>query len=250
MGINGNFIIRHKFRQTKDKKASSDFFSETINRLYEYFDLWNGKFDDCDYVPIWVARLNYGMYDYDMAFYLYSDFWLIEHGWRYYPIMYHEDSVFRFRGLAFDLARVLGENEAWYVSDEYTLDCNMWDDENFTLAQWLEHSEKKLGKPIPEFEQPKFLSKDFDELRSVCEPVYHDNFKECNELLDALQPKLGGYNLMTVFDDKYGCEKDGELFRVDKQTLEANLNISGEWCRLAEKIIRKYCAEVSDDTFY
>lgn len=94
------------------------------------------------------------------------------------------------------------------------------------------------------------MSKDFDELRSVCEPVYHDNFKECNELLDALQPKLGGYNLMTVFDDKYGCEKDGKLFRVDKQTLEANLNISAEWCRIAEETIRKYCAEVSDDKFH
>ncbi|MGI6242380.1 MAG: hypothetical protein ACOYJK_02400 [Prevotella sp.] len=86
----------------------------------------------------------------------------------------------------------------------------------------MEKTLQSYGKDIPEFDQSAILAQGDDTIPD-CEPIYHDSFKECKELFDSLQAKLGDYNLLGLYTIGNGylrCEKNGLLFLINKKTLK------------------------------
>lgn len=52
--------------------------------------------------------------------------------------------------------------------------------------------------------------------------MYHDNFKECDELFKAYQAQLGDMRLLGIMTDAEGnlrCEKDGVIHWVNEKEL-------------------------------
>ena len=225
MSIRGSFIIRHEFVQARtDKEAARTFVFKTIERLKEYFHLQEPdeyfEYEEDDYD---VVLASFELPLYDATFYLYNDFWEVFHGYRFWQIMCKSDGDFWLRRNAFDIARALGEKEAWHAS-EYFAGGDYVDDEwcnkDFTLARWLDCCKKHYDGVIPEFDSASFLLRDEEELLGDCEEVYHDDFKD---LFEELKAGFGEYEIvgLTAFGGKcLQCKKDSKRFLVDRETLK------------------------------
>lgn len=190
MSKTGSFIIRHEFVQARtDKEAARAFVFKTIERLKEYFHLQEPdeyfEYEEDDYGDL---PPSFELPLYDATFYLYNDFWEVQHGYRFWQIMSRCDGDFWLRRDAFDIARALGEKEAWYASEYFAVAQFMddeWWNKDFTLARWLDDCKKHYDGVIPEFDRESFLLRDEEELCNNCQEVYHDDFKDLFEELKA-----------------------------------------------------------------
>lgn len=188
MSIGGSFIIRHEFVQARtDKEAARTFVFKTIDRLKEYFHLQEPdeyfKYEEDDYDGV-LASFQLPLYD--VTFDLYNDFWEVEHRYYNWGIVYKSDGDFLLRRDAFDIARALGEKEAWYASEYFAGGESVedeWWNKDFTLARWLDCCKKYYDGVIPEFDRASFLLRDEEKLCDDCEEVYHDDFKDLFEEL-------------------------------------------------------------------
>lgn len=80
---------------------------------------------------------------------------------------------------------------------------------------------KKYKKPIPDFDQEAII-KQGDVHIPDYEPLYHDSFKECLELFEAEQVRLGEYKLLGltfIGNGYYRCVKEGILYLIHSETL-------------------------------
>ena len=190
MSERGSFIIRHEFVQAwTDKDAARTFVFKTIERLKEYFHLQEPdeyfKYEEDDYGDL---PPSFELLLYHVTLYLYNDFWKVDHCYYYWDIVDKRNGDFWLRRNAFDIARALGEKEAWYASECFAGgDCvdDEWWDKDFTLARWLDCCKKHYDGVIPEFDRASFLLRDEEELCEDCEGVYHDDFKDLFEELKA-----------------------------------------------------------------
>ncbi len=225
MSKTGSFIIRHEFVQAwTDKGAARTFVFKTIERLKEYFHLQEPdeyfKYEEDDYGDL---PPSFELPLYHVTLYLYNDFWKVDHCYYYWDIVDKRNGDFWLRRNAFDIARALGEKEAWYASECFAAgDCvdDEWWDKDFTLALWLDCCKKHYDGVIPEFDRASFLLRDEEELCNNCQEVYHDDFKD---LFEELKAGFGGYEIvgLTAFGGKYlQCEKDSKRFLVDRETLK------------------------------
>ena len=225
MSKTGSFIIRHEFVQAwTDKDAARTFVFKTIERLKEYFHLQEPdeyfKYEEDDYGDL---PPSFELLLYHVTLYLYNDFWKVDHCYYYWDIVDKRNGDFWLRRKAFDIARALGEKEAWYASEYFAGgDCvdDEWWNKDFTLARWLDCCKKHYDGVIPEFDRASFLLRDEEELCEDCEGVYHDDFKD---LFEELKAGFGGYEIvgLTAFGGKYlQCEKDSKRFLVDRETLK------------------------------
>lgn len=222
MGVDISHIIRHDFRQVNDREASRAFVNETIKRLkqnlfiYEEDEEFQYRYDEG------LDETTFKLPVYDFEFILQNGFWQIESYYHYCQIAMHHGDYFRLRRMTFDIARALGQDEAWYATEYYTWNGEACEEPGVTFEQWMDHSTQKYGKPIPEFDQAAIMSQGDVHIPDN-EPIYHDSFKECKELYENLQSKLGEYKLLSL--DRYGndflrCEKDGLLYLVSERTLK------------------------------
>lgn len=190
MSKTGSFIIRHEFVQARtDKEAARTFVFKTIERLKEYFHLQEPdeyfEYEEDDFDGV-LASFHLPLYD--VIFDLYNDFWDVYHGYRFWQIMSRCDGDFWLRRNAFDIARALGEKEAWYASEYFAGgECvdDEWYNKDFTLERWLDCCKKYYDGVIPEFDCASFLLRDEEELCNNCQEVYHDDFKDLFEELKA-----------------------------------------------------------------
>ena len=190
MSKTGSFIIRHEFVQAwTDKGAARTFVFKTIERLKEYFHLQEPdeyfKYEEDDYGDL---PPSFELPLYHVTLYLYNDFWKVDHCYYYWDIVDKRNGDFWLRRNAFDIARALGEKEAWYASECFAAgDCvdDEWWDKDFTLALWLDCCKKHYDGVIPEFDRESFLLRDEEELCNNCQEVYHDDFKDLFEELKA-----------------------------------------------------------------
>lgn len=222
MGVDISHIIKHDFRLVEDKKASKDFVMKTIERLKK--NLLIQEVDDCfDYHHIDdYNETTFRLPIYDVEFTLHNGFWQIESFFHYCQIVMHHGDYFWLRRITFDIARALGQDEAWYAEEYYTWNGNGCEDPETTFEEWMERSINHYGKALPEFDQASIMAQGDVHIPKY-EPIYHDSFKECKELYDRLQSKLPHYKLLGL--DRTGngflrCEKDGLLFLINEETLE------------------------------
>ena len=222
MGVDISHIIRHDFRQVKDKKAAKAFVDKTIDRLKK--NLLIQDVDDCFeyYHDDERNETTFRLPIYDVEFTLHNGFWQIESYYHYCQIVMHNGDYFWLRRITFDIARALGQDEAWYAEEFYTWNGGVCEVPESTFEEWLESSIKRYGKNLPEFDQDSIMAQGYEQIPDY-EPIYHDSFKECKELYNKLQSKLGEYKLLGL--DRTGngylrCAKDGRLFLINEETLK------------------------------
>lgn len=194
MGVDISHIIRHGFRHVEDKKASKAFVFETIDCLKQNLLIH----DDQKFFYRYDKESNeftFKLPIYDVQFILHNGFWQIESYYHYCQIVMHQGDYFWLRLLTYDIARALGQNEAWYATEYYTWDGCGCDTPEVTFEQWMENCLKKYGKPIPEYNRSSIMAQGDVHIPDY-EPIYHDSFRECKEEFDFLQSKLCDYKLL------------------------------------------------------
>lgn len=219
MGVNITHIIKHDFRQTHDIQLCLEFAKKTIERLkkelliqspYESFEL---QYDEA------LNEIRFELPIYDIEFSLHGGFWQVESFFHYCQLVMHQGNYFWLRCLTYDIARTLGEEEAWYATEYYTWNGGKCETIESTFEEWYEQAVKDYGKSIPEFDQSAIIAQ--DDLYPDYEPIYHDSFKECKTHFNRLQSQIVGYKLLGIhrIGKKFvRCEKDGHLFLLNEHT--------------------------------
>ena len=223
MGVDISHIIRHDFNEVEDNKKAWAFVRDTvallkkqlfINVSDDYFDIQH-RSDEDDY------EIEFRLPVYDVDFNLHNGFWQIESYFHYCQLIMHHNGHFGLRRRTYDIARALGQNEAWYAEEYFTWNGDGCEYAVTTFDQWMNSVHLNYGKNIQEFDPAAIMA--HEDYNWKFEPIYHDSFKECNELFDSLQKKLKGYRLLGLHTFGVGylrCEKDGGLFLINEDTLE------------------------------
>lgn len=220
MGVDISHIIRHDFMQVEDKIVSKAFVLETIDRLKQNLFIH----DDQNFFFYYDEESNeftFKLPIYDVRFYLHNGFWQIESYYHYCQLVMHKNG-FWLRQLTYDIARALGQNEAWYATEYFTWDGCGCDIPEVTFEQWMENCMKKYGNPIPEFNQASIMAQGDVHIPDY-EPIYHDSFRECKVEFDFLQSKLDNYRLLGIlrFGNRYlRCAQDEGFNLIDATTLK------------------------------
>ena len=221
MGVDITHVIRHEFRDVKNRAASVEFVMKTIERLkknlhlYGLDDEFELRLDDPDFGLIFRIPV------YDMQFRLHNGFWEIDSFYHYCQIVMHDGDYFWLRRRTFDVARALGQNEAWYACEYYTWNGGNIDGIYVPFEEWIEYTQQTYG-PIPEFSQDEIM-KQGDVYFPDHEPVYHDSFKECFDTFNEVQRKLPDYELLGISyigNKYYRCKKSGGLYLIHSESLQ------------------------------
>lgn len=158
MSVDVSHIIRHGFRKVNDISAIKNFVFQTIEQQKEKLclrgveDVFRTDFDE-EFHEYWF-RVPY----YDVEIYLHDGCWRIESYFSYHQLFMPYGDNFHIRRVIYDLARALGQSEAWHAAEYYT-----WNGDGLELAEqsfdrWLPLTKKRLMeekgvKDIPEFNQ-------------------------------------------------------------------------------------------------
>ena len=219
MGVDITHIIRHNFRDVTNPASAMDYVKETIFKLKKNLHIYGVDEEfgiDEDHCGFIAFRLPI----YDVQFELHNGFWDIESYYHYCQIVMHHGDYFWLRRKTYDIARALGQNEAWYAEEYYTWNGGNIENPETNLEDWIEFVNQKYGA-IPEFDQEEIM-KQGDVHIPDYKPLYHDSFKECIETFEDAQSKLKGYRLLGieyVGNGYYRCERNGGLYLIKADTL-------------------------------
>lgn len=223
MGVDVTHIIRHEFRDVKNNKAAIAFVNETIQRLKNNLHILG--VDDEFELREEDYTIKFRLPVYDVEFELHNGFWDVESYYHYCQIVMHDGDYFWLRRKIFDIARALGQNEAWHAAEYYTWNGGNIENPEVPFEDWIDFVNQKYG-PIPEFDQASIMNQGDVHIPDY-EPVYHDTFKECRDIFEDIQSKLKGYILLGlefVGNGYYRCEKDGGLYLINSKTFESMFN--------------------------
>lgn len=217
MGVDVTHIIRHNFKGVRNHEAAVAYIRQTIERLKQSFcincddEYFECRLDD-------IEDMSFVFPPYDFTFFLRDGFWQIEPIYHYCHLLMPVDDVLWLHQQVYDVAKALGENEAWHAEEFYTWNCAKFNIETDNFDKWIKFAEKCCKKGFPEF-IPEEIKKepDFDI------PIYHDSFIGCKERFDELQKKINGYRLLGIGSIIYGflqCEKNGRIYLIDSKTFK------------------------------
>lgn len=217
MGVDVTHIIRHNFKDVKNHKAAKKYLLQTLELLKEKFcinlDSKDERFEiRCEDIDDMCFRLP----NYYFDFYLRDGFWQIESNVHYIQIVWPINNVYWLRDMIYDIARALGQNEAWHATEYYTWNCCFCEMETCNFDKWLKAAKKQYKKPISEFIPGVVDIEDYA-------PIYHDTFIGCDERFNELQNRITDYKLIgisRIYKNYVQCEKEGYAYLIDKDTIK------------------------------
>lgn len=219
MGVDISHIIRHDFKEVNNHAAAMDFVKETIERLKKNLHIYG--VDDEFELREDLGTIIFQLPVYDVEFQLHNGFWVVESFYHYCQIVMHHGDYFWLRGKTYDIARALGQNEAWYAEEYYTWNGGNIEEPDVPFEDWIVFVNQKYS-PIPEFDQNAIMQQGDVHIPNY-EPVYHDSFKECNDTFNEVQSKLKDYTLLGIeyiANGYYRCKKDEGLFLINSDTFK------------------------------
>lgn len=223
MGVDITHIIRHDYKDIKNHEAAIAYVNETIQKLKENLHIYG--LDDMFEVMEDYDTIIFQLPVYDVEFQLHNGFWDIESYYHYCQIVMHYGDYFWLRRKIFDIARALGQNEAWHAAEYLTWNGGNIEKADVPFEDWISFVNMKNG-PIPEFDQNAIMQQGDVHIPDH-EPVYHDAFKECRETFEEVQSKLNGYKLLGlefIGNGYYRCEREGGLFLINSKSFEPMFN--------------------------
>ena len=219
MGVDISHIIRHDFKEVNNHAAAMDFVKETIERLKKNLHIYG--VDDEFELREDLGTIIFQLPVYDVEFQLHNGFWVVESFYHYCQIVMHHGDYFWLRRKTYDIARALGQNEAWYAEEYYTWNGGNIEEPDVPFEDWIVFVNQKYS-PIPEFDQNAIMQQGDVHIPDY-EPVYHDSFKECNDTFNEVQSKLKDYTLLGIeyiANGYYRCKKDEGLFLINSDTFK------------------------------
>ncbi len=171
MGVDISHIIKTDFRNTEDRVASWKFVMQTANMLEKALDI---KADEEDW-EFCEEEMRFRLPEWDWEFSLRKGFWIIESFDHYCQIVMHRGRYFWLRDYVYKIAKLLGQEEAWYTQEFYTWNGGPTEYLDCSFEEWLEFVKNKNEGIIPEFDSKLVIAEDnFNKY----EKVYHDDFKD------------------------------------------------------------------------
>lgn len=157
MGVDVTHIIRHEFNDVKNHKAAMAFVNEAVQRLKINLHIFG--VDDEFELREEGETIKFRLPVYEVEFELHNGFWNVESYYHYCQIVMHDGDYFWLRRKIFDIARALGQNEAWHAEEFYTWNGGNIEDPNVPLENWIDFVNQEYG-PIPEFDQNAIISRE------------------------------------------------------------------------------------------
>lgn len=210
-------IIRNDYREYFRKETRKQYAEQTLKTLKE--KLWIE-----DDVSVYVDEcFETSFRIYDVEFILRNGFWQIESYYHYVQLLYCIDDYFFLRSMVFDVARTLGQSEAWHAVEYYTWNGGLDEMEKCSLDEWLEYaSQTDCG--VTEFDPERWIGKSsYENYKSI----YHDLFEDCKAQFAHAQKQMPDYELLGLYRTGkhfYRARKNGGLYLVDSRTFSP-LNI-------------------------
>ena len=121
MGVDVTHIIKHDFKDVKNYKAAKKYLLQTLKMLKEKFcihlDNDDARFEIRDED---VEDLMFRLPPFACDFYLRDGFWQIESNYHYCQLIWPIDGVYWLHDRIYDIARALGQTEAWHAEEYHT----------------------------------------------------------------------------------------------------------------------------------
>ena len=177
MGACVSILIRHDFYDLDNPSKSRQFVKQTIDRINSGLGIEipqdetvpHGVYSEEDK---WID-IGFIIPAYDVDILLRKGYWQIGVGCHYCQVVRKLKGRLYISDLAFKLAILFGQNEAWYCDEYLTDDCMM-----MTLDELIEVGTKQYGlSEFPYAELMKLENVVFPEYK----PFYHDSFGQRNE---------------------------------------------------------------------
>lgn len=228
MSVSAMHVIRHDFYKVSDQKAATSFVFNTIEQLKKRLfikgvdSLFELEFEQFDNEIQYSFYLPY----YNLRFYLRNGYWEVGSMFKYNSLVFHLGKYFPVRCQAFDVAKALGQNDAWHASEDY-------DSISADFETWLNYANEEIKREeyddrhiteVPEFCcDDIFATGEDDGTYYEYVNAYHDDFKECFEYFQYLQDKLKDMELLGLYrigNNFLRCKKEGGLFLINEDTLQ------------------------------
>ncbi|MBO4598510.1 MAG: hypothetical protein J5676_11660 [Bacteroidaceae bacterium] len=244
MSIDLSLVIPNKCRSLRDKKDARKCFDDTIEGIVNYF---HGRKQFITDIKIYEDESEFGNIEYSFDILLlnitanmYSGFWDIWPVARYsqyfFPCdtdMFGKPRIWP-REVCFNTLLAFGQNEGW-ICDEYHSWNSLLDEEKTTFEDWKSYGETAEDSKIYEFNVMDFADVDPLENRwPEYKKKYHDDFKECHAVLDAVKKRFPQYDILAIgepFWNTVVAVKDDGMFLLHIETGESFTNYPIDNCR-------------------
>lgn len=171
-------LIKSDFQNYEDLQAVEIELKRVAKVLNELFKLEGDDKFVIDSLDIYEYSIRCDMFSPNESCEVYKivlkrGYWHLETAWRYSAFF---TPGLRLRQEFVDIAKALGQHEAWYC-DEFHLDnCGSpnWDYDTQSFDEWQSFAESKLGTKIPEYPVEEIKAFIGDWFSS--KPIYHDSF--------------------------------------------------------------------------
>lgn len=194
MGVDVHILIKHDFHELEDYEKSMQYVMQTANRVREalyindnikhfdvrgFYDEDNKWSDICFRIPLLDVNVE-----------LRRGYWNVWSGHHFCQVTNKVFGRLHISDLAFDVARSLGQNEAWYC-DEY--DADKYYENN--LEELLAAVQNKYT--ITEYPYSELMQYADDEFPTPAN-FYHDSFTELRREFAELHEKCGDYTPTSI----------------------------------------------------
>ena len=132
-------IIDDEYGRGVRLKKTKDGYVDVTDELA---DGENPEMEDGEEISFYLP-----VYDVEMS--LHNGFWQIESFFHYCQIVMHQGDNFWLRRSLFDIARALGQKEAWHAEEYYTWNGGNIEDFEVPFEDWLAFAEKNTGNRYP-----------------------------------------------------------------------------------------------------
>lgn len=171
MGVDISHIIKTDFRNTENREAAWEYLLQTIKLFKEKLKI---QADDEEW-EMDRFELSFVLPEWDWEFSLHKGFWVVESFDHYCQIVMHRGRYFWLRDKVYEIARLLGQNEAWYTTEYNTWNGGYTDGLDCSFEEWLELAKSKNGGVVTEFDT-KLIIAEGDKRKYSS--LYHDSFKD------------------------------------------------------------------------
>lgn len=185
MGVNVQILVKHDFFDLDNYEKSEEFVKQTIDHIKQVLSIN----EDDDYFQLWgYYNNNYKWSDIqfeipllDLSIHLRRGYWSIWSCGRYHQVTNKLNGRLHIIDDAFDVARALGQNEAWlcdeFIEQEF---------EDNTLDEILAAATERWG--ITEYPYAELIKND-DNAFPTPARFYHYDFAEIVAEFDAKKVK-------------------------------------------------------------
>ena len=194
MGVDVHILIRHDFHELEDYEKSMQYVMKTVHKVREalyinenikHFDV-RGFYDEDNN---W-SDISFKIPLLDVHLDLRRGYWNVWSGHHFCQVTNKFFGRLHISDLAFDVARSLGQNEAWYC-DEY--DADKYYENN--LEELLAAVQNKYT--ITEYPYSELMQYNDDEFPTPAN-FYHDSFTELQREFAELHEKCGDYTPTSI----------------------------------------------------